>query len=313
MSVGGLPRSGHLGVELGRRGGPLALRAGYRIATWANDEEPPWRADAGRREITLALKDTSKVDPRSSQTMAGSHGARWSIGSGPAAPVEVWQVYPSTGNPHKVEAIGLPAGQEAWIYEPPSSAGETPLLVLFDGQVWLQLGLPDILDRAIVAGKVPPIHVAMLDSGDLDHRWAHLGVPGGQVDTVIDELLPRVRSGWPVSHEGSDTWVSGQSLGGIASLWTLALSGGQVGRAIAQSPSLWRFDIADALLAEPGWTSILMQSGTYEPDMLRDAMTLRGTLRANGPRPVEVAPAVGGHDWAVWRAGLLGALAGLRP
>ncbi len=139
---------------------------------------------------------------------------------------------------------------------------------------------------------------------------------GGQVDTVIDELLPRVREQWEVDPRGSATLVSGQSLGGIASLWTLALSGGEVQHAIAQSPSLWRFDVAEALLAEPGWASIELEAGTFEGDMLADARALAKALRADGrlaDRSVRCTAFEAGHDWAVWRANLLSALSEVLP
>lgn len=68
---------------------------------------------------------------------------------------------------------------------------------------------------------------------------------------------------------GEDTIVTGASFGGLASLWALALSDGEVGHAIAQSPSLWRFNVADALSAAEQWSSIHLQAGKYEGEMLR--------------------------------------------
>lgn len=111
-----------------------------------------------------------------------------------------------------------------------------------------------------------------------------------------------------MSARGEDTIVSGQSLGGIAALWTIALSAGEVGHAIAQSPSLWRFDIAEALLGATGWRSIRLQAGSFEGDMLAGAESLAERL-AHDPRPVALERSAGGHDWAVWRTDLLRALA----
>lgn len=289
---------------------PAALRASYRISVWNDDAPPPWRLPGDRRQITLALRDAGAPDGRSADSISGSDDTPWSVASGPSAPQELWRGDPiATGSP-RVAELRLPGG-DGWVYTPPGAPGATPLLILFDGQVWHGMGLPKLLDAAISLGRIAPLHVAMLASGDFEQRWAGLGVPGRQVDTVIDQLLPRVRAGWDIDPRGAATAVSGQSLGGIASLWTLALSGGQVGHAVAQSPSLWRFDIADALLAETGWVSILMQAGTYEPDMLDGVKALAADLRGSDPasRSVKVEPVHGGHDWAVWRAGLFAGLA----
>lgn len=284
---------------------PASLRASYRISVWHQDDEPPWRAASGRRPVIRAATRASVIDPRGADIVHGSRGEASSVAAGPLAPTELWRgLEPAVGS--RVDEVTLPGDERAWVYSPGRGTA-TPLLVLYDGQVWRKLGLPSILDAMIGAGQIPPLHVAMLDSGDQNHRREALGVPGRQVDTVIDELLPRVRSGWDVAPDGAATLVSGQSLGGIASLWTVALSGGQVQHAIAQSASLWRFDVAEALLGEPAWRSIELHAGTYEGDMLSDARTLAATLSASG-RSVTCHGFEAGHDWAVWRANLIRAL-----
>ena len=220
-------------------------------------------------------------------------------------------------------------GTRAWIYRPPHIRGvpalrdvprparppddpassATPLLVLFDGDMWARrLHLGDALDRAIALGLLPPLHVAMLDSLDVETRWRTLGVPGGHVDAVLDGLLPHIRACYPVSAQGAETIVAGQSLGGLSALWTLALGEGTVGHAIAQSPALWRFDVAEPLLAERRWAGADIQAGAYETETLALSTGLVTTLKGAGRR-ARLAVACGGHDWAWWRIGLLDSLA----
>ena len=184
------------------------------------------------------------------------------------------------------------------------------MLILFDGQVWLeQMGLVPALDALIDSGLLPPVHVAMIDSRDQgEYRAEHVGVPGGHVDLVIDTLLPLLRSRFAVSPHGADTIVSGQSYGGIASLWALVLADGEIGHAIAQSPSLWRFDVAEALAACPHWLTARILSGTFEGPMLMHA---RDLARALSGRDVRVTSVSGGHDWAWWSVRLLIELADL--
>ncbi|MFT3889364.1 MAG: DUF3327 domain-containing protein [Arachnia sp.] len=289
---------------------PAALRGSYRIGSWREDGPAPWRATTGRRPVILAAMGSSTADPRCLDVVHGSGDEPSSVASGPRAPRELWRGLAQPADiTSQVDDLPLPHGERAWVYSPGVGTA-TPLLVLYDGQVWRRMGLPALLDAAIGAGVLPPLHVALVDSGDQPHRWATLGVPGGQVDVVIDELLPRVRAGWHV--DPATTLVSGQSLGGIAALWTLALSGGEVQHAIAQSASLWRFDVVEALMREPAWASIELQAGTFEGDMLEDARALAATLGADprtAGRHVRCTGYEAGHDWAVWRANLFSALA----
>lgn len=211
---------------------------------------------------------------------------------------------PSTGGTASAPSTGRTA--------PTPPTATTPLLVLFDGQVWAHgLDLPRLLDAAINEGTLPLLHVAMVDSHGEAQRWEELGVPQGQVSFVLDVLLPRLRAELPVDPTGASTLVAGQSFGGLAALWTLAQAGGQVGIALAQSPSLWRFDLSEPLLEGPGWSCARIRSGSLEGTMWRDARDLADTLvgdRRLGGRRVDVAQVQGGHDWAWWRQDLLAGL-----
>ncbi|MDR2293768.1 MAG: DUF3327 domain-containing protein [Microbacterium sp.] len=289
---------------------PAAMRASYRICVWRSEETPPWRSVRGRRPVLLAAGDASEVDPRGSECVRASVGVVSSVGVGPDAPRCLAAGSDASGA--HTTPITLPSGHRAWVYAPPRvDALPTPLVLLFDGQVWEAMGLADAVDAAIARGELPALHLALLDSGDSEARWAGLGVPGAYVDVVLDELLPFVRSTYNVDPRAEATIIAGQSLGGVAALWALALGGDEIGHAIAQSPSLWRFAVAEPLLANAAWHSITLQAGTFEPDMLVSADALRAVLtgdsRAIG-RSVTFEAFDAGHDWAAWRSNLLNGL-----
>ncbi|GAB3599005.1 alpha/beta hydrolase [Microbacterium tumbae] len=290
---------------------PSALRASYRIGIRTDEETPPWRSAEGRRPVLLAAMAATHEDPRGVDRVTGSRGAVSSVAAGPLAPRDPVRPRAAEGpSGGRVESIDLPHDERAWIYSPVAAPEPTPALILFDGDVWRH-ELPLLLDAAISAELIPPLHVAMLEAGDADRRWNRLGVPAGQVDTVLDELLPRLQENGNVRRGGEDTIVAGQSLGGIAALWTIALSGGAVGHAIAQSPSLWRFDMAETLLSAAEWRSVDLQAGTREGDMLSDATALAAALRADpraSERAVTLSAFEAGHDWAVWRTNLMRSL-----
>lgn len=303
---------------------PSALRASYRIAVHTEASPPAWRLAQGRRPVILAAMAAACPDDRCPGLVAGSRDTPSSVAAGPDAP-PLWPTPPGrTRNPSgarnegaggasplgELDLPGPSGGDRLWVLAPPA-ATRTPLLVLFDGDVWRHM-VPGLIGRAVASGVIPPLHVAMVDSGDVDARWGRLGVPGELVDTVLERVLPRVRAEFDVDPTGDATVVAGQSLGGIGALWALALGEGQVQHAIAQSPSLWRFAMAEPLLRASEWRSIALQAGTYEGDMLDQARELRRDLRADarlGSRRVSLTPFEGGHDWACWRAGLVGSLA----
>lgn len=320
---------------------PTTLRAAYRIAVWEDDAPPPWRTAEGRREVITAARDAGTADPRAVENTQGPGDRPVSIAHGPKAPHEIWtrttarqprdedsphdeppndEAPPSSHPDHlsgpdhqpRLDHLSLGRGAEAWVHAPVHQDRPTPLVVVFDGRRWKEMGLPRLLDRAIGVGALPPVHLALLDVGDPQDRMEQLGIPGGQVDVLLDELLPRVRTQWNVLHDANDTIVAGQSLGGIAALWTLALGEGSVGHAIAQSPSLWRFDVAEPLLTAPDWSSIHLQAGTYEGHMIDTTRSLERALNADhrlGGRTVRRSEFTGGHDWAAWRAELVTAVA----
>ena len=206
------------------------------------------------------------LDPRCEKRIGGANG-ECSFADGPLAdssvPIPFTMPLADSSLPGtrpldapRVEELHYPAtdrwlAQRVWIYCPcKPNVGQTPLLVVFDGQTWLRdMRLPDLLDSAISTGLLPPIQVAMVDSRDIETRWAQLGVPAGQAEFVATHLVADLQRKYPISRTPADIVVSGQSLGGIASLRAVALAGGKIGRVIAQSPSLWRFDIAEPLLA----------------------------------------------------------------
>ncbi len=304
---------------------PSSWRASYRIAVWKNRETPPWRLGGDRFAVRNGAFLASTIDPRAGETIGGSHGPS-SLACGPDAPHEIWRG--GTARPgaagviheHSFMETGRYGEQQMWLYEPPSTGKmgcDTPLLILFDGQVWhRELGLPRLLDTMILAGTLPPLYVAMVDSRDMAARWDELGVPTGQVDFVLDELLDFLHEHYGVGSTKDTTIVSGQSLGGIAAVWALALGGYRIGHAIAQSPSLWRFDTAPTLRDQHDWLSLHLQAGRFEGDMLTHARELHRELTetptsAPKTRTVTIEAVDGGHDWAWWRVSLLDRLAAI--
>ncbi len=292
---------------------PASWRASYRISIWSppqsGGDTPPWRASGDRFAARRAAM-AGELDARCKKRIGGANGES-SLAEGPLAALGHLAA-PELPSSSKIRELTYPAsdrwlGQRVWLYCPDSvPAGPTPLLLLFDGQTWLNnMDLPATLDSMILSGQLPPLHVAMIDSRDTDSRWEQLGVPAGQAEFVARHLVTDLRERLPsISKLPADTVVSGQSLGGIGALWAAALAEGRIGRVIAQSPSLWRFDVSEPLLASSA-LDIVLQAGHFEGQMLSGAESLAKTLQAHSGSHIRVDDVWGGHDWAWWRASLI--------
>ncbi|MCI1963799.1 MAG: alpha/beta hydrolase-fold protein [Ancrocorticia sp.] len=277
---------------------PTDWLASFRIATWHEPTQAPWRTARGRMAVRRAAYKASVPDPRAAHRIGGAHGDS-SLAIGPQALRIPNHVLANMLG--SVEEIYLPATgrwnkQHVWLYSPPSSE-PLPLLVLFDGQVWHNsLALDRIVDSMIATGELPPLHIALVDSFSQQRRWHELGVPCQQAEFAARGLVPYVQAIRSVAPGAENAIVSGQSLGGLAALWSLTLSD-TFGHAIAQSPSLWRFDLTSVLHDDTLWHSITLQVGRFEGAMLDAARDVAAQLPG---RTVRVQAVNGGHDWAWW-------------
>ncbi|MHA7304890.1 enterochelin esterase domain-containing protein [Arthrobacter sp. TMN-49] len=313
---------------------PADWECGYRITVHHGSGPAPWRAGPDRRSIRMAA-DAGGPDPLNPVQGAGMNGGALSVLRLPGAPATPW-LAPATPNRSAESPIlgGTrtpqhtgPAGTQAspglaelsivdslsgrlrtvWLYSPPpgTSDGDTPLLLLHDGQVWAKyLNLKATLDTAISTGVVPALHVAMIDSLDSDTRSEELGGPTGTVDFVANDLVPLLRARLPVRADANATLVSGASYGGLAALWQVARHPHLVGVALAQSPSLWRYDLGQPLEKVRDQVVLRLQAGIYEADIHQTSQQLFDHLAALGA-DISLSSVTGGHDWSWWNPWLI--------
>lgn len=298
---------------------PQDWEASYRITSSPARLPVPWRTAADRRTVRMAANAGGR-DPRNPDVGAAMDGTPTSVLRLPGAPAAPWLATPTPG--HSKPATPLRellvrdtfAGRlrKVWLYLPPAAAGRSqllPLVLLHDGQVWAKYqNLPATLDAAVSLGALPPVGVALIDSADVATRSRELSGPVGTVDFLARDLLPVLRCTLPVSQRAEDTVVSGASYGGLAALWQVARYPEVVGKALAQSPSLWRYDLSDYLLAVKDRVRIRMQAGRYESTVHQPAAVLAQVLGAAGA-DVGFRSITGGHDWAWWSPWLVRGLA----
>ncbi|MDR1358773.1 MAG: enterochelin esterase [Coriobacteriales bacterium] len=209
-----------------------------------------------------------------------------------------------------------------WLYEPPavdaspqgtvqtlSDAG-LPVIVVFDGDMWARGEMfPETLNNLINDGRIPPMYALLIESSDIAARWNELRDGAGIEYFIADELLPWARRHHPITKDPARVIVAGQSLGGLTALWTALRVPGHLQNVIAQSSSLWRGVLMDAL-EDPENTylrdfegRIFLEVGTQEWVLLPYHRRLAKLLEQSGvgSRYVEYN---GGHDYVCWRGGI---------
>ena len=295
---------------------PGDWRGSYVLTTHRGDGPAPWRTADDRRTVRLAAM-AGGPDPANPRVMGTMHDAAVSVAQGTAAPPHRWWV---PGRPSPPAELVLPAtahrrARRVWLHTTPGLPDdrEAPLLVVHDGQVWARsVPLAASLDAAVADGALPPLRAVLVDSGTVATRWEELGVPGGTTRFVLDDLLPVLAGRWALPADPTRVVATGASFGGLGALWLVALGGDRVGAALAQSPSLWRFDLRDVLRAAPRHVRVALQAGVHEPEVLRGTRELAAALVADGRSP-HVVEVTGGHDWAWWWPGMLDGLTQLLP
>lgn len=310
---------------------PADWECGYRITVHPGAGPAPWRAGTDRRTIRMAA-DAGGPDLLNPVLGAGMNGGALSVLRLPGAPSTPWLApavpnrsagSPAMGGTLRADAAGarFALGLEeltlrdsmtgrlrtVWVYSPPAGThdGGTPLLLLHDGQVWAKfLSLKDTLDTAIGSGAIPALHVAMIDSLDTETRSEELSGPTGTVDFVANDLVPLLRERLPIRSDAASTIVSGASYGGLAALWQVARYPHLVGVALAQSPSLWRYDLSQPLANVADRVVLRLQAGIYECDIHQSSQELFHQLALLGA-DINFSSVTGGHDWTWWNPWLI--------
>jgi enterochelin esterase family protein len=140
------------------------------------------------------------------------------------------------------------------IYTPPgysASGGPYPFLLLFDG-ITYQTGFEAVptLDNLISSGRIRPVIVCFLRNAGT--RAADLGPNPTFGDAMARELLPWLRTSYPISTDPKDIIIGGYSAGGSGAAYIAFRHPGTFGNVLSQSGgfgSAGRLDTNPAILA----------------------------------------------------------------
>ncbi|MEV6971568.1 alpha/beta hydrolase-fold protein [Hamadaea sp. NPDC051192] len=294
----------------------LRLPAGFRTSyQFCPVRDEPLRGGHPDDDRWAAILTGGHPDPGHG---AGIGPSTWpnygqaSVLSLPDAPAQPW-----------VEPGGAPCGtltrhtlgdSAIWVYAPAVDAAEHALAVLFDGKVWDGIGVTVAFDNLHAAGVIPPTVVVGVDSIHGLPRNQALTRPGVLRSFLLDELLPFVHKGWPVTADPARTVLAGQSLGGLAAVRIGFDHPDRFGRVLTQSGSFWRAaDTPDEIDSPALFDAyadadrvplrIFQEAGSLERTLLTRNRIFHGILLDRGI-PVTYREYQGGHDYACWRGGL---------
>lgn len=200
--------------------------------------------------------------------------------------------------------------------EPPD--GGWGVLVLLDGQDWIDAGVARLLDALAASGRVRPTITVLVGAVDDPWRVSDLMCDPDFVAYLENDALPRVAARWPLSPDPAHTAIAGQSLGGLTAVYAQCVAPGRFGASISQSGAFWwPSHDPDAAHAEWLTRAIVRDDVTLDRVWLEAGLKESGQARANRrlvaalegrTRRLDYREFDGGHDRACWRAGLTDAI-----
>lgn len=235
-----------------------------------------------------------------------------SVAAGPAAPDQGWWADPGTA-PRDLETFEMSNEllAETWqVHVPPRARDEASrLLIVLDGDQWLEAGAGHVLDRLGESGDAPPVVTVLVPTPPELRRIEVYAHHDGLADLLTGALVDRMSerrdlTAGPVS-------IIGQSMGGLAALHAALRRPDVIGSVTAQSASLWwphgsspgatarLVAQADCLPAR-----VALEVGTQEWVLRGPTEELRDVLRERDG-VVTLREFVGGHDRVCWRDGFV--------
>lgn len=310
-------------------------RGSYCFIPSTCEEDFPSEAFEGIEPARMALREGWRkllpraiADPLNPQSWLGGRGHPMSALHLPDAPPQPgWdKPYTSFRSPQCFTwaSDSLKNQRKVWVFATGDAQPEQrPLAILLDGQFWAEsMPVWPALQAQTDAGALPPAVYVLIDVIDNDTRSNELPCNAQFWQALQEELLPRLRTLTRWNENPETTVVSGQSFGGLSSLYAALHWPEQFGCVLSQSGSYWWPNrgsnpqggqliqrLEHGLVCDKP-LRIYLEAGVREPLIhqvnQRIYPLLQQTQRAVFYRQVD-----GGHDALCWRGGLTDGLAWL--
>lgn len=304
---------------------PATTRASYQLAPDVPEFAGPARE---RRVAILATAQADPLNPRSGPEDAPDRFSRDSILELPEAPAQpgLAPTEAPAGSLTRWEQASEALGnrREIVLYRPAGFSPDHPdnlLLFVFDGPEYRsKVPTPQILDRLIAAGQLPPVVAVFIANPDAAARARELPGNPAFARFMARELLPRVLAETGMPANASRTILAGSSYGGFAAATVALRHPDQFGNILSLSGSFWwspegtlaeRQEYVAGLVARQAHlpARVFLSAGLFETapvgsaSILHSNRHLRDLFEARGV-PVSYREYAGGHDYLVWRGAL---------
>ncbi|WP_104402671.1 alpha/beta hydrolase-fold protein [Vibrio penaeicida] len=201
---------------------------------------------------------------------------------------------------------------------------DTPLLILFDGDAFLDKGLtPSVLDALIEAGELAPMRAVFVNNPSRKLRGIELPPNPVFAKMMATELMPWLAKHHEISPNSDQTVLSGASYGGLASLYIAHQYPHVFGKVLSQSGSFWwSHEDAEWLTKQISESpqkpiQVYLNAGLFEvkPDFANILGTNRNMHQVLIDKGYQVMfkEFASGHDYFSWRITLVDGLKRLFP
>ena len=159
----------------------------------------------------------------------------------------------------------------------PAEGQPYPLILQLDGHAFEQLITPEMLDEMIEQEKFPPCVVVFLPpNGD---RMLQYACNDNFNEFLAIELIPELRDRFHCSTEAKDTFITGSSMGGLASFYAGLTHPEVFGHVVSQSGALQlgreKIDQEiDKFIEKEGETHFVMDAGEFELGLFGNEVSL---------------------------------------
>ena len=140
-------------------------RASYNFIPTLPGERPIWLGEDDQVTLRTAL-DSGEGDPLNPKTVCNRIGRCMGVVELADAPVHEFlltqQELDSLPEPHWMSTAD---GHQYLLGRVGNPSPDSPLFILFDGEVWYGHGMEHMLNRACAAGRIPDMNVFFLHSG----------------------------------------------------------------------------------------------------------------------------------------------------
>lgn len=303
---------------------PSSWQGSYLLAPLPQSIPPNLHDPLDRAEL-MRLAQAAETDPFAREHMpskptlasAKQQLPPYAVARGPAAPcTALWSR--SRVEPHTTRTVSSPVSGEPLAlhhWATPFSDEHSPVVVLFDGEVWdQQFPVAAEIAERHDAGGFPPAHLVLLESGGPMQRELDYAAPAEQSGQLLEAIAEELTGVIPAAG-----WVlAGQSFGGLFAALCAHRHPQRVHAALAQSPSFWwpgpvhpweprtQSWFEERAAVDYG-APVLLQAGAVDAGVVDRARDAAALLRSRHAL-IDYQEHPGGHDVLQWQSDIVDGL-----